>query len=171
MKKSTLLVAAALVGACSTDSTEAGVAKVEVADPQDVLDPDGDGHVQATVEEEVAVMALELAEPLPEISGPRSSDDPALLDIVDAMFVTVSSPRSLASVSLEDGIYVAETPDEPGEWTATLTDDRMTIHLHWFNETPNGLKMTAGESYDVVFELGDNCCIAEVPPTTTKFKM
>jgi hypothetical protein len=171
MKKSILLVVAALVGACSTDSTEAGVAKVEVANPDDVLDPDGDGEVQATVEEKVAVMALELAEPLPEISGPRSSDDPALLDIVDAMFVTVSSPRSLASVSLEDGIYVTETPDEPGEWTATLSDDRMTIGLKWFNETPSGLTMTPGQSYDVVFELGDNCCITAVPPTTRKFSL
>lgn len=172
MKKSTLLVTAALVGACSTDSTESGVAKVEVADPQDVLDPDGDGEVQATVEEDVASISFDLAEPLPEISGPRSSsDDPAMLDVVGALFVTVSSPRSLTSVNLDDGIFVGETPDEPGEWTATLSDDRRIIDLSWYNETPSGLKITKGEPYDVVFELGENCCVDEVPPTTMPFKM
>lgn len=171
MKKSILLVTAALVGACSTDSTESGVAKVEVADPADVLDPDGDGEAQAVVEDDVATMSFELGEPLPKIAGPRSSDDPAMLDVVGSIFVTVSSPRSGTSVSLEDGIFVGETPDEPGEWTATLSDDRMIIDLAWFNGTPSGLKITPGEPYDVVFELTENCCVDEVAPTTTTFRM
>jgi len=174
MKKHSILFAfafSALLGACSGDTTESGVAKVEVEDPAALLDPDGDGEAEATIEGEVATLTFELGEPLPEVEFRiDGTEDGAVLDIVDALSLVVSSPRSGVSASLADGEFVAERPTGPGEWSVELADDRMSFAVSWFNETRSGLTMKSGESYDVVFSVGTNCCLRAFEDTTIAIK-
>lgn len=172
MKKHTLLFAAVCLAACSNDAAESGVAKVDIEDPATVLDPDGDGTAESTVEGTVAAMSLELAEPLPEIPFRiAGTEDGAVMDVVAALTLIVSSPRSGVSVSLAEGEMVAGPPSGPGEFSVDLSDDRMEITVSWFNETKGGLTMKAGEEYDVVYALDDNCCVDSFEDVSMKLKM
>ncbi len=170
MKTPTFLLTALLLGACSGESTESGVAKVDIEDPSTVLDPDGDGEAVAAIEDDVASIEFEIADPLPEISFRiDGTEDAAVLDLVDALSVVVSSPRSGISASLvDDGELVPAPPAGAGEWSIELSDDRTRFTFSWYNETRAGLTMKKGEKYDVVFSLGDNCCVSSVPDTTQR---
>lgn len=172
MKKPTLLFAA-LIGACSSDTTDSGVAKVDIDDPTEVIDPDGDGASNVAVEGDVASVAFTLGEPLPEISFRKDgTEDAAVMDVVAALSVVVSSPRSGISVSLaDDGELVAGPPSGVGEWSVELSDDRTEFTISWFNETRGGLTMKPGEPYDAVYSLDDNCCIDAIPDTTMPVKV
>jgi hypothetical protein len=170
MSKHTLLLAAFALAACSGDSTESTKGKVDVDDPATVLDPDGDGEAEAVVEMDVASVAFELAEPLPEIDfRVDGTEDAAVMDVMGALSLVVSSPRSGVSVSLaDDGEMVSGMPEAPGEWSVELSDDRKTLTFSWFNATASGLTMKSGEPYDVLWSLGDNCCISEIDETAIK---
>jgi len=167
MSKYTLLLAALALPACSSDSTESTKGKVEVEDPATVLDPDGDGEAEAIVEMDVASVAFELAEPLPEIDFRiDGTEDAAVMDVISALSLVVSSPRSGVSVSLaDDGEMVSGMPSAAGEWSVELSDDRRTLTFSWFNATASGLTMKSGEPYDVLYSLADNCCVAEFDET------
>ncbi|MBC8067916.1 MAG: hypothetical protein IAG13_06235 [Deltaproteobacteria bacterium] len=170
MTKHTLLLIALFSSACSGDASEATVTKVDVEDPATVLDPDGDGAAQGTVEGEVAAISLELEEPLPEIDfRVDGTDDAAVMDVASALSLTVSSPRSGISVSLGDGELVAGPPSKAGEWSIELSDDRLVFDVSWFNESKGGLTMKTGEEYDLVYSLGDNCCIKSFDDTAMNF--
>lgn len=167
MKKTTLAIAALCTFACSGDTTESGVAKVDVEDPATVLDPDGDGQADAVVTDDVASMTFTLTDPLPDL-GYRSdgSMDEALLDVLDSFDLVVSSPRTGVTASLTaDGTLVPPDPSGPGEWSVDISDDRKEFTVSWYNETRSGLHMTAGETYDMTWSLGDNCCINRVGDT------
>ncbi|MBL8943740.1 MAG: hypothetical protein JNK45_11350 [Myxococcales bacterium] len=171
MKKHTLLITAFL-GACSGDTTESGVAKVAVDEPTELLDADGDGAAKGTVDGDVAELTFELGEPLPEIAfRVDGTEDAAVLDVVDALSFVVSSPRSGVTATLEDGELVAGPPDAAGEWSVELADDRMSFTVSWYNETRSGLTMKSGETYDTVFSLDDNCCVAAFPATSMPFTL
>lgn len=171
MKTHTLLFTVLAAAACSGDTTnDSGDMKVGVDDPAEVLDPDGDGTAEATVEGQVATVSFELAEPLPEMPFRLSATvDAAMLDVIDALSLVVSSPRSGTSVSLAEGELVEGPPAGPGQWSVELADDRMSFEVSWFNGTAGGLTMKSGESYDVLFSLGDNCCMESFTDHTTKF--
>jgi hypothetical protein len=172
MKKHTLLFAALAAVACSADSADTGEGKVDVEDPAEVLDPDGDGAAEGSVAGEVAAVSFELAEPLPEIPFRVSAtDDAAMLDVIGAFSLVVSSPRSGTSVSLAEGTLVAGAPMGPGEWSVELADDRMSFEVSWFNGTTSGLTMKAGEDYEVLYSLADNCCMASFSDTTVKLRI
>jgi hypothetical protein len=168
MTKYTLILAALTFAACSGDSTESTNGKIDIEDPDTVLDPDGDGEAEAVVEMDVASVAFELSEPLPEIDFRiDGTEDAAVMDLMDALTIVVSSPRSGVSVSLgADGEMVAGEPKAAGEWSVELSDDRMTLTFSWFNETASGLTMKSGEPYDVLYSLGENCCVSKIPDTT-----
>jgi hypothetical protein len=170
MKKHILLFAAVSIAACSNDATESGVAKVDVEDPATVLDPDGDGKAEGAVDGNVATMSFELAEPLPEIPFRiAGTEDGAIMDVVAALTLVVSSPRSGVSANLSDGTMVAGAPKGPGEWSVELSDDRTVFAISWFNETASGLTMKSGEDYDVVYSLDENCCVDAFEDVTMKF--
>ena len=173
MKKNTLLFTVLAVVACSGDSTDTGDDdKVAVEDPAEVLDPDGDGAAEGSVDGEVAAVSFELAEPIPELPFRVSAtDDAAMLDIIDALSIVVSSPRSGTSVSLSEGKLVSGMPAAAGEWSVELADDRMSFEISWFNGTIGGLSMQPGQDYDVLYSLGDNCCMDSMPETTMKFRV
>jgi hypothetical protein len=170
MTKHTLIFAALVLAACSGDSTESTKGKVAVEDPSTMLDPDGDGEAEAVVEMDVASVAFELDEPLPEIDfRVDGTEDAAVMDVMDALTIVVSSPRSGVSASLaDDGEMVAGAPQGPGEWSVELSDDRMTLTFSWFNATASGLTMKSGEPYDVLFSLGKNCCVHEIEEQATR---
>lgn len=186
MKKSpAILMATLLATACGGGSTVESTGKVGTT-PQEQqmnLDPDGDGTVQADVKGMDASMSFAFDTALPIISkdevGPsqsfRSTDgseDAAVLDLVSALDIVVSSPRSGVSVSLmSDGMLVASPPTAPGEWSITLDDARMNMTLEWYNETTSGLSLKEGQSYDVMYSLGDNCCVDAIEPTSMKFEL
>jgi hypothetical protein len=172
MKKHTLLFTILSVAACSGDTTNTGDDKVVVEDPAEVLDPDGDGAAEGSVDGMVAAVSFELAEPLPEIPfRVAATDDAAMLDVIDALSLVVSSPRSGVSVSLAEGTLVAGTPMAAGQWSVELAEDRMSFELSWYNGTTSGLTMKAGEDYDVMYSLGDNCCVDAFGDTAMKFRL
>ncbi|MFO0636713.1 MAG: hypothetical protein U0168_28095 [Nannocystaceae bacterium] len=173
MKKFTLAIATLVTVACSEDTTDSGVAKVDVTDPAAMLDPDGDGQASAKVEGDVASMDLELDDPLPELPFRiDGTEDAAVLDVVAALEIVVSSPDSGTSVSLtSDGTMVPSPPSGPGEWSVELSDDRRKLTFTFYNETREGLTLKVGKAYDVVYSLGENCCVGEVPATSTTFKL
>lgn len=177
------LSAALLIGGCGDDYTSSGSDKVD-ADEQDMtLDPDGDGIAEGQEAGDLAAMSFELRDPLPEISGSKlddgtshrefdASEDFALETIAEALEVEVSSPRSGVSVSLtRDGMLVPAPPSGPGEWSVTLSDDRLGITLQWYNEVGNAGRIDRGASYDVVYSLGDNCCLESVSETAIEFML
>lgn len=171
MKKHTLLFAAVMMAACSNDAAESGVAKVDIEDPATVLDPDGDGAAEADVQGDVATMSFELAEPLPEIPfRVAGTMDGAVMDMVAAFSLVVSSPRSGVTASIADGELVEGPPSGPGEWSVDISDDRTVLAFSWYNETKGGLTLKTGEEYDVVYSLDDNCCVSSFGDTTMKFK-
>ena len=185
MKKSSAILMATLLAACGGDSTSSSSGKVG-SNPQQQqmnLDPDGDGTAQGDIKGNEAVISFSFDQPLPVLAGDqvgqneifRSSDgseDAAVLDIVSALDIVVSSPRSGVSVSLmSDGMLVAAPPSAPGEWSILLDDDRMGMELEWYNETTTGLSLKAGESYSVMYSLGDNCCVDSIEPTSMKFEL
>lgn len=173
MKKFTLAIATLVTVACSEDTTDSGVAKVDVKDPAAMLDPDGDGEASAKVDGDVASMDLAFEDPLPELPfRVDGTEDAAVLDVVAALEIVVSSPDSGTSVSLtSDGTMVPLPPTGPGEWGVELSDDRLTATFWFYNETREGLTLKPGKAYDAVYSLGENCCVAEVPSTSTKFKL
>jgi hypothetical protein len=171
MKKHTLLITAFL-GACSGDTTESGVAKVTIDDPTEILDADGDGVAKGAVDGDVAELTFELGDPLPEIAfRVDGTEDAAVLDVVDALSFVLSSPRSGVTATLEDGEMVAGPPDAPGEWSVELSDDRTRFTVAWYNETRTGLTMKPGETYDAVYSIDDNCCVASIPTTSVSLTL
>lgn len=185
MKRHTVLsffTAALLVGGCGDDFTNSGSNKVDSDEQEMTLDPDGDGVAEGQEQGELASMDFELGEPLPEISGAEPGEDAhrafdatqdlALESIAESLDVSVSSPRSGVSVSLTaDGMLVPAPPSAPGEWSVTLSDDRRDISLQWYNEVGGGARIEAGQSYDVVYSLGSNCCLASVSETAIEFTL
>ena len=147
------------------------------------LDPDGDGVAEGAVEGSKASMTFTLEEPLPEIEEAQLGDgsqfrkydateDAAMADIVDAFSVTVSSPRSGVSVTLSGhGTLVASPPMTTGEWSVTLDDSRTEFTVEWYNSAGGGLYLKEGQTYDVVYSLGDNCCIEPIEPTSMAFAL
>jgi hypothetical protein len=172
MKKHTFLFTVLAIAACSEDTPSDNGDKVVIEDPAEVLDPDGDGVSEGSVEGDVAAISFELTEPLPEIPfRVAATEDAAMLDVIDALTLVVSSPRSGVSVSLAEGTLVAGPPAAPGEWSVELADDRMAFELSWYNGTTSGLSMKAGHEYDVLYSLGDNCCMDAFEDTTMKFRV
>ena len=176
------LSVALLATGCGDDFTSSSSEKVD-SDEQDMtLDPDGDGVAEGQQSGDLASMSFELSEPLPEISGSQAGDgvhrsfdatqDLALGDVVDALELTVSSPRSGVSLSLAaDGNLVAAPPTNPGEWSVTLSDDRLDFTIEWYNEASNGSRIEPGRTYDVVYSVGSNCCVASVTDQTLEFSL
>ena len=145
------------------------------------LDPDGDGVAEGAVEGSQASMTFTLSEPLPEIEEAQLGDDEefrtfdgtedaALGDIIDALSVTVSSPRSGVSVTMSGhGTLVTSPPMTTGEWSVTLDESRTALRLDWYNSAGGSLYLKAGHTYDVVYSLGENCCVAPIEPTSMAF--
>ena len=172
MKKHILPFTVLALVACSGDSTDTGEDKVDVEDPAEVLDPDGDGMAEGSVDGVVAAVSFELAEPLPELPfRVAATDDAAMLDVIDALSLVVSSPRSGASVSLSEGKLVAGPPAAAGEWSVELAEDRKSFEVSWYNATVGGLTMKAGQDYDVMYSLGDNCCVKSFGDTVMPFRL
>lgn len=172
MRKHLLPFTVLAIVACSGDSTPTDDDKVAIEDPAEVLDPDGDGVAEGAVEGDVATMSFELAEPLREISfRVAATEDAAMLDVIDALSLVVSSPRSGASVSLSEGKLVSGRPAAAGEWSVDLADDRMSFEVSWYNATLGGLTMKPGQSYDVMYSLGDNCCLESFGETVMTFRL
>lgn len=181
-----LLFSAALMlpCGCGDEITEASTPdKTEVdEDAREVaLDPDGDGVAEGSLNNSRASMTFELDDPLPELEEAAVSDvddfrkfdatrDEALGDVADALDIVVSSPRSGITVSLmNDGTLVPSPPTGPGQWSVTMEDNRREFTIEWFNETASGLSLQTGQTYDVLYSLGDNCCVGEVPSTAIEF--
>jgi hypothetical protein len=185
MKRQTLLSifsVALLAMGCGDDTTSSGSDKVDSDEQEMTLDPDGDGVAEGQQAGDLASMSFELSEPLPEIAGSQVGDgvhrafdateDAALADVTDALDLTVSSPRSGVSLSLTaDGTLVPAPPSGPGEWSVTLSDDRMDFTIEWYNETTSGARIEPGRSYDVVYSVGSNCCVARVTDQTLEFSL
>ncbi len=185
MKRNTVLslfAAALLVGGCGDDFTSSGSDKVDADEQEMTLDPDGDGVAEGQKQGELASMEFELEEPLPEISGAARGEDAhrafdgttdlALESVAEALDITVSSPRSGVSVSLTaDGMLVPAPPSAPGEWSMTLSDSRKIVSLQWYNEVAGGARIEAGQTYDIVYSLGSNCCLVSVGETAIPFML
>ena len=176
------LSAAILAGGCGDDFSSSGSSKVDPEEQEMTLDPDGDGVAEAQGAGELASMSFALSDPLPEIAGAEAqdgvfrsfdaTDDFALGSIAEALEVQVSSPRTGVSVSLTaDGMLVPAPPSAPGEWSVTLSDDRMNVSLQWYNEVGSGARITPGQTYDVIYSLGDNCCVSSVSEQALQFQL
>lgn len=174
--------AALLVGGCGDDTTTSGPDKVDADDQEMTLDPDGDGVAEGQDLGDRAAMSFTLSEPLPEIAGADQGDgvhrsfdateDFALQDVVEALDMTVSSPRTGTSFSITgDGMLVASPPTGPGEWSVTLSDDRLDFTIEWYNETASGARIEPGQSYDVIYSVGSNCCVAAVSEQALEFSL
>jgi|GEM_PF-2388451 len=174
---------ALLVGGCGDDTTSSGSDKVGADEQEMTLDPDGDGAAEGQAVGDLASMSFELSEPLPEIAGSEQDDDSvlrafdatedlALQSVTDALDLTVSSPRSGVSFSLTgDGTLVPAPPTGPGEWSVTLSDDRLDFTIEWYNQTGSGAQIQPGQTYDVVYSVGSNCCVARVTDQTLEFSL
>lgn len=170
--------AAFFIGACGDDTTTSGTDKVDADDQEMTLDPDGDGVAEGQDLGDRAAMSFSLSEPLPEISGDGAhrsydaTDDFALGDVAEALDVTVSSPRSGVSFSITtDGMLVPAPPSAPGEWSVTLSDDRLDFTIEWYNATTTGASIQPGQTYDVVYSVNSNCCVASVADQALEFSL
>jgi hypothetical protein len=163
------------LAACGDDATPmgGGTGKIETEEIQLDLDPDGDGLATASLSGDVATMTCTLSQPLREIGevGDEATNDDALAEIADAMGVTVSSPRSGASVTLGSGTLVGSPPTSPGHWSLSLASSREELSIRWYNGTTNGLSMSPGQTYNVLYSLGENCCVEEVPTSSISFQL
>ena len=175
------LSTALLLGACGDDITPSG-SKVDADEQEMTLDPDGDGVAEGQEAGELAAMSFELSEPLPEISAAEQGDgvhrsfdateDFALETIAEAIDVTVASPRTGVSLSLTaDGMLVPSPPSGPGEWSLTISDNRRDVSLQWYNEASGGSRIQTGQTYEVVYSLGSNCCLESVGETAIEFSL
>ncbi len=175
------LSAALFIGGCGDDITPSG-SKVDSDEQEMTLDPDGDGVAEGQEAGELAAMSFELSEPLPEIAEADQGDgvhrsfdatsDFALETIAEAIEVNVASPRTGVSLSLTaDGMLVPAPPSASGEWSLTLSDDRTRVSLQWYNQAKGGTRIYAGQSYQVVYSLGANCCLESVGETAIEFTL
>lgn len=175
------LSAALLLGACGDDITPSG-SKVDSDEQEMTLDPDGDGVAEGREAGELAAMSFELSEPLPEISAAEQGDgvhrsfdateDFALESVAEALDVSVASPRTGVSLSLTaDGMLVPSPPSGPGEWSLTLSDDRLDVSLQWYNQASGGSRIQPGQSYQVVYSLDSNCCFESKSETAIEFSL
>ena len=175
------LSAALFLGGCGDDFSSSS-SKVDADEQEMTLDPDGDGVAEGQEAGELAAMSFELSEALPEIAGVDqadgvhrsfdATDDFALETIAEALDVIVSSPRTGVSVSLTaDGMLVPAPPMGPGEWSLTLNDERSLVLLEWYNEVSGGPRIRSGQTYEVVYSLGSNCCLESVGDTAIEFSL
>ncbi len=176
------LSAALFTGGCGDDITPSGSEKVDSDEQEMTLDPDGDGVAEGREAGELASMSFELSDPLPEIAAAAQGDgvhrsfdatqDIALETIAEALEVTVASPRTGVSLTLtSDGMLVPAPPSGPGEWSMTLSDDRMGLTLQWYNEAAGGTRIQPDQTYEVVYSLDTNCCLQSVGERAIEFKL
>lgn len=184
MKKFTLCtiaLALAAIPGCGGESTSPEKIAVTEMERDMIIDPDGDGVAEGTVSETQASISFELEDPLPTLDEAavhpgqkfrafEGATDAALRNVFAALEIVVSNPLSGVSVSLmNEGMLVESPPSAPGEWSALLSDDRRVLVFSWYNGTTSGLQLRTGLTYDILFSLGNNCCISSIPATSKQF--
>jgi hypothetical protein len=147
------LGALAAIG-CGGDSTESiGKSEVDVA----TLEEEG---VAASLDGEVAGIGVPLATPFPEASRTAIENE-----MLGAASLVITSENG-TSADLADGIVVSGEPSAPGEFTWALDEERVTLTITFFNETPGGVKIQSGTEYTATLAIAENAFTDEVPATT-----
>ncbi|MCU0660794.1 MAG: hypothetical protein MUC50_00540 [Myxococcota bacterium] len=85
------------------------------------------------------------------------ADDEQLLSLLSDQVVTVSVRRveTGTTYSLTQGLLVSGTPSSSGQYSLSLSEDRKTIAVSFFNAF-NGAAVQAGESYTALIEVETN---------------
>ncbi len=97
--------------------------------------------------------------PVPQVPDADFEDE-----MDGAVSLQVRSPRSGATAELIAGTLVSSNPSAPGEYTWELNADRDEATMTFFNETPGGLTLQPGLSYDVQLSVSTNMYIENVSP-------
>ncbi len=148
-----ILFGATLAVAGCTDDTVAEVAKAEVdtdalrAGPTVTLSGNT-GSVDVPLKTPIAASASE-SDLENELEG--------------AVALVVSSVNSGASADLAAGSLVSSNPAAPGEYAWSMNDARDTITLEFYNQTPGGLTLKVGRTYDVQLAITSNGYVMSVP--------
>ncbi len=139
-----------LAPACGDDSVEAQLGKVDTealtAGPSVVLSGD------------LGTVEVPLVRPLP-----AGDDEDVASDLSGTVSLVVSSRETGATADLAAGSLVPTNPAAPGEYAWSIDDERTTVTLEFYNQTPGGLTLKVGRTYDVEFAVQPNGWIDIVP--------
>ncbi len=135
---------------CGSDTVEAPLGKVDtealMAGPTVTLSGD------------LGTVDVPLSEALP------AGDDQTIADdLSGTVSLVVTSRETGASADLAAGDLVSANPSAPGEYAWSIDEDRTTVTLEFYNQTPGGLTLKAGRTYDVQFAVQPNGWIEIVP--------
>ncbi|RMG96356.1 MAG: hypothetical protein D6705_11460 [Deltaproteobacteria bacterium] len=138
------------VAACGDDTVEAQLGKVDtealMAGPAVVLSGDL-GTVDVPLERAL----------------PAGDAEQIAADFEGTVSLVVSSRETGSSADLAAGTLVSANPAAPGEYAWTIDEDRTTVTLEFYNQTPGGLTLKVGRTYDVQFAVQPNGWVDIVP--------
>ena len=120
--------------------------------------------IAVTVTNDIGTVVMTFDIPIPE-----GSDDELKTALETSVSVIVKSPRSDISISLDQGLPVTGAPEQPGELSWALSEDRRTATLSFFNTTAEGLSLRRGAIYDVALTVSENEFIS--PIETSSFSV
>ncbi len=143
--------AALLVAGCG-DDTPAEVQKAEV--DTSALQAGTDVVLSGNT----GTVDVPLKSPIPA----SASESDLESDLEGAVALVVSSVETGASADLAAGTLVSSNPAAPGEYTWSMNEERDTITLEFYNQTPGGLTLKAGRDYDVQFAVTPNSYVMSV---------
>lgn len=142
------------VTACGDDDVVA-LDKAEVDD--DALDA---GIDVTLTDDNLGVVELPFSEPVPD-----DVDDATFAEEMEsAVILQVQSRQTGAIVNLGDsGMLVEGTPAAAGEFTWSLSEDRMTAQFVFYNDAGDGLDLDPAGEYHVALQVNLNDYVETLP--------
>jgi hypothetical protein len=137
-------VTGSMLAACNNDDGAVSVRKGEI--DEGALT----SGVTVTIAGSLGTVQVPFSEPVPEVP-----DATFEAELEDAVSLLVVSNQSGATADLMAGSVVA-SPSSPGQWSWQLNEDRDLATMTFFNETPGGLTLKAGNSYTAQFSVSVN---------------
>jgi len=94
---------------------------------------------------------------------PAATNDELEAELMDAVSLIVENEATGTTANLTSGSLVDTTPASAGQYTWALDTERDTLTITFYNETTNGLSLSAGTPYVAEFSVTSNEYVVNVP--------
>jgi len=122
-----------------------------------------DGEWPVQINGELGVVRLPFSTPLP--SSIDDVEDPGE-EIADALTLLIESDETETTASLMDGTLVDDVPDEPGEYSCTVNEERTQATIRFFNESDAGLTVKTDRTYTVMITIDGSAYVEDLDAST-----
>lgn len=122
-----------------------------------------DGEWPVRINGDLGVVELPFSTPLP--SSIDDLEDPGE-EIAEALTLLIESDETETTASLMDGTLVDGAPDEPGEYSCAVNEDRTEATIRFYNESEAGLTVKTDRTYTVMITIDGSDYVEDLDAST-----